>query len=163
MFHSIQDFLTCWEQEAASTIKIFKQLTDPSLQQSVTGEGRTLGRLANHIIETLIEMPHKLGLFVEEENPTYASVNELVTAYKEASENLVKAIRNTWNDATLKEQKNMYGEQWENRFSLWVLIMHQAHHRGQMTVLMRQAGLSVPGVCGPSKEEWAVLNMPAMQ
>ena len=34
------------------------------------------------------------------------------------------------------------------------LIRHQAHHRGQMTVLMRQAGLPVPGVYGPAREEW---------
>ncbi|MHB8840055.1 MAG: DinB family protein, partial [Gemmatimonadaceae bacterium] len=38
-------------------------------------------------------------------------------------------------------------------FVLTVLMNHQWHHRGQMTVLMRQAGLSVPGVCGPSREE----------
>jgi uncharacterized damage-inducible protein DinB len=29
-----------------------------------------------------------------------------------------------------------------------------------MTVLMRQAGLPVPGVVGPSKEEWAAMGMP---
>ena len=30
-----------------------------------------------------------------------------------------------------------------------------------MTVLMRQAGLTVPGVYGPAKEEWAVAGMEA--
>jgi hypothetical protein len=30
-----------------------------------------------------------------------------------------------------------------------------------MTVLMRQAGLRVPGVCGPSLEEWALFGAPA--
>jgi uncharacterized damage-inducible protein DinB len=29
-----------------------------------------------------------------------------------------------------------------------------------MTVLMRQAGLVVPGVYGPAREEWAAMNMP---
>lgn len=162
MFHTIHDFLTCWKQESESTLKVFNYLTDVSLKQSVMKDGRTLGRLANHIIETLTEMPHKLGLFIEEEEPAYMSVNELVNAYKAASENLVNAIRNTWNDATLKEERNMYGEQWINGFSLWVLIMHQAHHRGQMTVLMRQAGLKVIGVYGPSKEEWSAYDMPPM-
>ncbi|MCK4657684.1 MAG: hypothetical protein KAT85_11650, partial [candidate division Zixibacteria bacterium] len=33
------------------------------------------------------------------------------------------------------------------------------HHRGQMTVLMRQAGLKVPGVYGPSMEEWEHFGM----
>ncbi|MBI2416475.1 MAG: hypothetical protein HYV28_00920 [Ignavibacteriales bacterium] len=30
-----------------------------------------------------------------------------------------------------------------------------------MTVLMRQAGLKVPGAYGPSREEWAAYGMPA--
>jgi len=30
-----------------------------------------------------------------------------------------------------------------------------------MTVLMRQAGLVVPGVYGPAREEWGQYNMPA--
>ena len=41
-----------------------------------------------------------------------------------------------------------------NSIFLMTLINHQNHHRGQMTVLMRQAGLTVPGVYGPAKEEW---------
>ena len=39
---------------------------------------------------------------------------------------------------------------------------HWSHHRGQMTVLMRQAGLRVPGVYGPAKEDWAAMGAPAM-
>ena len=56
----------------------------------------------------------------------------------------------------------MYGEDWKNSLSLWVLITHQIHHRGQMTVLMRQAGLVVPGIYGPAKEEWVAIGIPAM-
>ena len=47
-----------------------------------------------------------------------------------------------------------------NSIFLMTLINHQNHHRGQMTVLMRQAGLTVPGVYG-SKEEWAAAGMEA--
>jgi uncharacterized damage-inducible protein DinB len=31
-----------------------------------------------------------------------------------------------------------------------------------MTVLMRQAGLTVPGCYGPAAEEWATMGIPAM-
>ena len=48
------------------------------------------------------------------------------------------------------------------RHTLFYLIAHQTHHRGQMTVLMRQAGLRVPGIYGPAKEEWAAFGAPAM-
>jgi uncharacterized damage-inducible protein DinB len=45
--------------------------------------------------------------------------------------------------------------------TLGALVGHQTHHRGQMTVLMRQAGLVVPGIFGPAREEWAKMGMPA--
>jgi uncharacterized damage-inducible protein DinB len=55
----------------------------------------------------------------------------------------------------------MYGQTWKKRDVLASLILHQAHHRGQMTVLMRQAGLAVPGIYGPAREEWAAMGMAA--
>jgi uncharacterized damage-inducible protein DinB len=55
----------------------------------------------------------------------------------------------------------MYGQTWKRRDVLMALVMHQAHHRGQMTVLMRQAGLLVPGIYGPAREEWSKMNIPA--
>ena len=39
------------------------------------------------------------------------------------------------------------------------LIKHIAHHRGQITVLMRQAGLKPFGVYGPPKEDWIHLGV----
>ena len=42
---------------------------------------------------------------------------------------------------------------------LHVLVVHQAHHRGQMTVLMRQAGLLVPSIYGPVKEGWSAYGV----
>ena len=56
-------------------------------------------------------------------------------------------------DATLEVVDYMYGEQWPRGLTLYALILHQTHHRAQMTVLMRQAGLVVPGVYGPNREE----------
>ena len=61
------------------------------------------------------------------------------------------------------EEVDIYGERWQNGFTVFALIAHQAHHRGQMTVFMRQAGLRVPGVYGPAREEWATMGMAAME
>ena len=44
-----------------------------------------------------------------------------------------------------------------------LVIQHQYYHRGQMTVLMRQAGLTVPDIYGPAKEEWANFGMEAQE
>jgi uncharacterized damage-inducible protein DinB len=53
----------------------------------------------------------------------------------------------------------MYGEKWTRAATLASIIKHQIHHRAQMTVLMRQAGLNVPGIYGPSREEWSQFGM----
>jgi uncharacterized damage-inducible protein DinB len=55
----------------------------------------------------------------------------------------------------------MYGMQWDGAKVLMCLIGHEAHHRGQMSVLMRQAGLIPHGVYGPNKEAWASMGMEA--
>jgi uncharacterized damage-inducible protein DinB len=153
MIRTIHDFLDRWKEESEATLKIFRCLTDESLSVAIPG-GRTMGRLANHIIETLTEMPQQMGLPLREEYVNYSSVEELVIHYKKYADQLAAAVISHWDDETLLEEKNMYGMSWQNGFSLWVLLVHQAHHRAQMTVLMRFAGLKVPGIYGPSKEEW---------
>ncbi|THU41592.1 hypothetical protein FAM09_05705 [Niastella caeni] len=153
MIRSISDFLDSWNRETEATLKIFNSLTDESLQVAIPG-GRTLGRLANHIVETVTELPSKLGLPIKEEFITYTTVQDLVTHYKKNSDQLIGAIISNWNDSNLDVINNLYGDDWTNGFSLYVLLIHQTHHRGQMTVLMRMAGLKVPGVYGPSKEDW---------
>lgn len=155
--------MTSWQHESKATLQVFEKLTDTSLKQAVMPGGRTLGRLANHIIETLTEMPHRMGLGIAEENPAYSTVGELVSNYQRCSDQLIAAVKQHWTDSSLDDSVNMYGEPWTHRFSLSVLINHQIHHRAQMTVLMRQAGLAVPGIYGPSREEWEQMGMPAMQ
>jgi uncharacterized damage-inducible protein DinB len=153
MIRTINDFLHRFKEETEATLRIFNALTDESLQVAIPG-GRTLGRLANHLVETLTELPSKMGLPIKENFEQYNTVQELVTHYKKYADQLVGAIISNWDDSNLHAINNLYGDDWKNGFSLWVLLIHQTHHRGQMTVLMRMAGLKVPGVYGPSKEEW---------
>jgi uncharacterized damage-inducible protein DinB len=84
---------------------------------------------------------------------------EFQKAYELASSELLDQVRSKWTDADLIVEDDMYGEKWKRGISLHVLIEHEIHHRGQMTVLMRQAGLTVPGVFGPSKDEWGQYGM----
>jgi uncharacterized damage-inducible protein DinB len=162
MFKRISDFIEIWEMESQATLNVLEQLTDSSLNQSVVPGGRTLGRLANHIIETLTEMPHKLHLGIEEEKPDLKNVQDIVHGYKIVEKNFLNALRTKWNDETLTDQTVMYGETWTNSFALWVLVAHQIHHRSQMTILMRQAGLKVPGTFGPAREEWESMGLQAL-
>lgn len=162
MFRSLEDFLGAWIQEAESTRKVLDALTDASLAQEVVPGGRTLGKLAWHLVETLQEMLPAAGLKVEFSIDAHAvpeSAPEIARQYRLGAMALTQALESQWTDAMLLETVMMYGAPWKRGFTLQVLLMHQAHHRGQMTVLMRQAGLVVPGVCGPAKEEWALMGM----
>jgi uncharacterized damage-inducible protein DinB len=164
MFTKIADFEKTWLTEAESTQKILDTLTDSSLKQEVSPQDRTLGRIAWHIATSVHEMMSRTGLKFEapeHESPVPTSAKEIADGYRQASTNLLQAIKTQWSDDDLTALSDMYGEQWPNGLTLSILINHQIHHRGQMTVLMRQAGLKVPGVYGPSREEWSAYGMEA--
>ena len=74
---------------------------------------------------------------------------------------MLEQVKANWTDQTLTVVDDMYGEKWPRGLTVRVLLDHQTHHRGQMTVLMRQAGLKVPGIYGPSKEEWSAYGAAA--
>lgn len=162
MYRTIEDFTTDWAHESDSTLKLFANLTDESLDQRVTSDGRTLGFIAWHITVCL-GMAAEAGLPYEtpggaDPNPpaTAASIRE---AYEKGSADLVASLKSNWRDASLLENVEMYGMTWTRGYALLAMVKHQAHHRGQMTVLMRQAGLPVAGAYGPSREEWAPMGM----
>lgn len=164
MFTTTESFATMWQQESTDTSRVLAQLTDATLGQAVVPGGRTLGRLAWHLVGTIREMPERMGLVVDgpsEERPIPGSAASIREAYDRASRSLLELVEREWDDASLATEHDMYGERWTRAFALTVLVHHQIHHRGQMTVLMRQAGLTVPGIYGPSREEWAQWGMEA--
>ena len=161
MFRRVADFQKAWEHERESTLKVLGALTDASLAQAVTKDDRTLGRLAWHLATTLGEMMERTGLKVvgpAHDAPAPASAAAIVSAYGTASKAVADGVA-AWSDPTLEVEDDMYGQRWARGLTLQALITHQAHHRGQMTVLMRQAGLKVPGVYGPAREEWTAYGM----
>jgi uncharacterized damage-inducible protein DinB len=165
MLRMINDFKKDWEYEAESTVKILKALTDESLSQKVTEDGRSLGFLAWHLTQTLPEMLGHVGLKIDgpaHDQECPASASEIASIYEKAAKSVTQEVTTNWTDETLLQTDKMYGDTWARGVTLFALIAHQAHHRGQMTVLMRQAGLRVPGVYGPAKEDWAAMGAPAM-
>ncbi|MEQ1691327.1 MAG: DinB family protein [Gemmatimonas sp.] len=162
MYSSPAEFARDWHFEAEGTQKVLDLLTDASLAQEIYPGGRTAGRLAWHIAQTIPEMMARTGLHisgVDEHGPAPSSAAAIATGYRAAAASLLEQIAANWTNATLAVSDDMYGEQWTRATTLSVLIHHQAHHRGQLTVLMRQAGLKVPGIYGPAKEEWASMGM----
>jgi len=162
VYKTLKEFFNDWKFESQATLKMFGFLTDGSLKQKVVSNGRSLGFIGWHLIETISEMPGRTGLKIftpDFEHYNTTNSDHLRECYKNASDSLVEKIQAGWNDETLMQEDDMYGEKWKRGFTLACLVTHQIHHRGQMTVLMRQAGLKVNGIYGPSKEEWAAYGM----
>jgi uncharacterized damage-inducible protein DinB len=164
MYYKISDFLEDWDYESKATIKLIEACDDKSLNRKVTPEGRSLGYLGWHITISIGEMMNRTGLKVtapDENSDAPSSSKEIRNAYEKSSNSLVDEIRANWKDDTLNVEDDMYGSKWKRGSTLSALIAHQIHHRGQMTVLMRQAGLKVSGIYGPAREEWAAYGMEA--
>jgi len=162
MYRTLEDFLEDHKELAGGSTRLFERLTDGNLGQPVTGDHRTLGGIAWHLVVSIPEMMNRTGLglsSVDSEAPPPTSAAEIRKGYAKASSELAAAVRSQWKDATLLQKDDMYGETWARGKTLAVLVHHEIHHRGQMTVLLRQAGSTVPGIFGPSKEEWSGFGM----
>ena len=168
MYYKISDFIEDWKYESESTLKVLNNLSDESLTVKFNNEIRTAGRLAWHIVGAISELGHRMGLAFEEidqDSPFPPTAKEIVDEYKRASDVLIKEIKEKWNDETLSIEDEItgQGDMWSRGKTLGALVTHQIHHRAQLTVVMRLAGLKVPGVYGPAKEEWAAYGMEAQE
>jgi uncharacterized damage-inducible protein DinB len=162
MIRTISDFEHLWSAELERTQKVFKHLTNESLTKVIHPNVRTLGRLAWHITTTIPEISGKMGLALagpKENDPIPATAREIFKAYSDAAISLLEEVKKNWTDATLEVVDDMYGQKWKRGDSLQGFILHQIHHRGEMIVLMRIAGLAIPGLYGPTREEWAQYGM----
>ena len=161
MITSIHEFKEIWRAESNFTHRLIAEFTDASLAQPVCDDHRTLGRISWHVIASISDTMNRTGLTVQgpalDSTPS-AKASDHAEAYACASASLMDAI-GAWTDADLDTKDDMFGERWARRFTLQVLVNHQIHHRGQMTILMRQAGLRVPAIYGPAREDWAKWRM----
>ena len=156
MYCTIEDFLADWKNEASATIKIFEAITEDAKGAKAAEHVRSLERLGWHITQTLTEMPARAGIVDEDvldNRPIPSSFKEIINEYQTYSEILANQVKDRWSDEMLIEEVEVYGQKWQRKKILSVLVLHQVHHRGQMTALMRVQGLKVPGIYGTANEE----------
>lgn len=161
MYRTVTEFVNDWDRETAISLKVERALTDASLAQKTDSEGRTLGTIAWHMAVMIGLTGSAVGLQVaapprEAQPPATASA--IADAYETTIKSLKDEASKKLTDEKLAEQITIFGRTMPATWALHALVRHQIHHRGQMTVLMRQAGVAVPGVYGPSREESAALR-----
>lgn len=162
MFRKLEDFYRIWAYETDSTIKMFKVIPEEIFKKSDSENTRTIARLSWHITESIAEMLGHAGLKIDgisDASKEESDIAKLISEYKRTSDSLIKELKSNWSDDMLTEKVGMYGEEWERGIVLSVLIRHQSHHRGQLSILLRQNGLPIPGMYGPAREEWIAMGL----
>lgn len=159
MSKELEYFIQTWEREAAKTVKLLACLPPDQYDFRPDAEGRSLGELAWHLAEgdaymtagieagefTMstrppgIDRPRK----VEELGPGYERVHReaLARVRKLKEEDLDRVIQFISGPMTVRDIL------WGN------VLLHNIHHRGQLSLMCRMAGGKPVGVFGPTREE----------
>ena len=155
MYRKTEDFLQEWQEVSEGTLAVFHAMTDEKMDQAIAENHNTLGWLGWHITTAACYFGPLIGLKLDLElDYTYLpkTAAEIIDAYGSVRKQIKQAVMKM-SDEQLLETVDNYGQQTARGSLLRKMIEHEIHHRGQMTVLLRQAGLKVPGVMGPTAED----------
>ena len=153
-----------FDHEMAVTRKVLERVNDAHFGWQPHEKSMTLGRLATHVAEiprwghTILTQPEFNMVDGEYKPTTVATTAEVLELF----DGQVKAIRDllaartdaelmaTW---TFKQNgQELFGMPRTAAWRSWVMN-HLIHHRGQLSVYLRQTGSKVPGIYGPSADE----------
>jgi uncharacterized damage-inducible protein DinB len=150
------------EQETQTTRRVLERVPGDRLTWKPHDRSMSLGQLALHIATVpgaIAEIsrisPFPMPEFVQ---PSASSAAELVPAL-EQSVTKAKTILRGMNDADLsKIWRVVDGEREVMAIPIGalfrtIMLNHWYHHRGQLSVYLRQVGVPVPSIYGPSADE----------
>jgi len=160
---TVNDILQELEQEAQATRRVLERLPEESLQWKPHPKSMSLGQLAMHVSTlpgTIAEVSTQSSFDVTTPvpRPGADSTAQVLQAF-EASMVRARQILEAMDDAELSAPwRMMHGERelWSiprGAFLRSVMLNHWYHHRGQLTVYLRQNGASLPAVYGDSADE----------
>ncbi len=151
------------EQEAETTRRVLERVPDDRLGWRPHPKARTLGELALHVaivpgaVAELVASPSpaQVPQFVD---PAPKSASELIPALDQSIGKAKNALGSMDDAALLATWRMMRGERElfaVPRVALLrsIMLNHWYHHRGQLTVYLRELGVPVPSVYGPSADE----------
>jgi uncharacterized damage-inducible protein DinB len=150
------------EQEAQTTRRVLERVPDKHLTWRPHKTARTLGELALHVAsvpggvaELAAQSPVQAPQFID---PSPTSTSELIPAL-DRSIATAKSVLGGMDDATLAANwRLMQGDREvmaipRVAFLRSVMLNHWYHHRGQLSVYLRELGVPIPSIYGPSADE----------
>ena len=162
--NEIQRFRTVWEMEAQLTSTLLESLPTSQYDFRPDPGGRSLGELAWHLaeIEGYISYGISKGAVTFQEAPPNLKrpreVPLLAPGYRLVHQDAVSRLAGL-TEADLDRELPFADRGMPIRDMLRGAIqMHQAHHRGQLSLLCRLAGGRPSGIYGPNREEMAAMR-----
>ncbi|HEX9421963.1 MAG TPA: DinB family protein [Pyrinomonadaceae bacterium] len=151
------------EQEAQTTRRVLERVPEDQLGWRPHEKARTLGELAMHVAIVPGAVAELIGSPSPAQVPVFAdpvpnSASELIPALDE-SITKAKKIVGSMDDAVLMAPWRMMQGERElfavPRVALLrsIMLNHWYHHRGQLTVYLRELDVSIPSIYGPSADE----------
>ncbi len=155
MYKTADDFLMHYEYESKTTANVLKALTNESLKQSKAEGHNNLGELAWHVATASSYMLGQVGFEMPEfgyQPPANLTAEMIANTYNGMMDKVKTQVKNM-TPKDLAKGYRVWEMDWTTASMLGAMISHEIHHRGQMSVLMRQAGLMVPSIYGPNHEQ----------
>jgi uncharacterized damage-inducible protein DinB len=160
----IGSLLQEFEREAQTTRRVLERVPNDKLSWRPHPKSRTLGELALHIAtapagvaELSAQSPAQAPRF-NSADPSPANVSELMSTL-ERSIARTKALLGDMDDAAATETWRLMNGDRELlampriAFLRSIMLNHWYHHRGQLTVYLRELDVPVPSIYGPSADE----------
>jgi uncharacterized damage-inducible protein DinB len=151
------------EQEGRTTRRVLERIPGDRLAWRPHAKARTLGELAMHVaiipgaLAQLIcsPSPAQIGNFTD---PVPKDTAELISALDESIAKAKTILDGMDDDAVLATWRLMRGEREllaVPRIAMLrsVMLNHWYHHRGQLTVYLKELDIPIPSIYGPSADE----------
>jgi uncharacterized damage-inducible protein DinB len=157
MYSNLTDFIGAYKHEIQTTQKVLEALTDESLATEKTKGDTSLRELGWHVSTAPAYMINHEGadIQIEHKVPEDATAAQIASEHKRVTDAVLAFCEEKLHEQEMSKHSDWFG--WNLPLGVWLnmIINHEVHHRGQISVLMRQAGLTVPNIYGPNKEETA--------
>jgi uncharacterized damage-inducible protein DinB len=150
------------EQEAQTTRRVLERVPDNKLTWRPHAKARTLGELALHVATVpgaVAEIATEAQIQAPEfTDPSPKNTAELIPAL-DRSIATAKKVLGGMDDKTLTATWRMMRGDRELfavprvGFLRSIMLNHWYHHRGQLSVYLRELGVPVPSIYGPSADE----------
>ncbi len=147
-----------WSREHVVTMNVIRSLPESASGERPHDRAKSGGELCWHLAEAErwfvdegLGVPNLGDNPVPRDTPpeSLAAMAEAFEASHASNMEAVSSMEDTWYAETV----DFFGSEVPRAAILAMMVKHEIHHRGQLSVYLRLAGARVPSIYGPSADE----------